>query len=144
MPGCYFKVAGTRFDPDAFLATTALNPYNIWHSGEPVAKVGPRSNRIHEWSGFVCNVSDVDGDLSLQIEDAVKFLDKHKADLVKLAVDPTVEDCRLDFGFDCRVGQEDVVVQGEWLPVELLKLAGDLKVNIALSIYPPLVEESTQ
>jgi hypothetical protein len=42
------------------------------------------------------------------------------------------------------VGQEDVVVQGEWLPVELLKLAGDLKVNIALSIYPPLVEESTQ
>jgi hypothetical protein len=142
MPGCVFQVAGTLFDPDPFLRNSSLSPYSIWHAGEPVAKVGPRANRNHEWSGFRCDVSDVDGDLSLQIQDAMKFLEKHQPDLEKLATDTTVEERRLNFGFDCRLGVGDVAVQGEWLPVDLLRLTGEFRVGIALSIYPPLIKET--
>ena len=141
MPGCYFQVAGTDFDPDAFLAPTSLNPYSIWRVGDPLAKAGPRASRMHESSGFRCNVSDVDGDLDGQIQDAMTFLCANKADLERLATDTTVEDRRLDFGFDCRLGVGNVAVQGEWLPADFLKMVGDLSVGVALSLYPPTVEE---
>ena len=38
--------------------------------------------------------------------------------------------------FDCRLGTPGVAVQGEWLPVEFLELAGELRIAVALSLYP--------
>ena len=41
----------------------------------------------------------------------------------------------LDFPFSCRLG-DGVAVQGDYLPPELLTLAGGLGIGIALSHYP--------
>ena len=142
MPGCYFQVAGTNFNPDAFLASTTLKAYRTWHVGEQLAEVGPRSSRTHQSSGFRCNVSDADGNLDGQVDDAMTFLSAHKADLERLAIDTAVEDRRLDFGFESRLGVDNVAVQGEFLPVDFLRLVGGLSIGVAFSIYPPTVEKS--
>ena len=140
MPGCVLRVGGESFDPDAFLQVTTLNAYSVWHCGEAMAKTGPRASQVWEHSGFCCKVSDVDGDLRGQLRDAEAFLMRFQIDLVHLTALPTVK-CQLDFGFDCRLGDEDVAVQGEYLPVSFLQLVGQLKVAVALSIYPALHAE---
>lgn len=137
MPGCVLRVCGTSFDPDAFLQGATLRPYTVWHRGEPQAKVGPWASRVHEHAGFCCDVSDVDGDLRGQLKDAEAFLKRYQDDLTRLAALATVEECQLDFGFTCRLG-DAVVVQGEYLPVSFLLLAGQLKVAVALSLYPAM------
>ena len=141
LPGCYLRVAGTDFDPDSYLAATSLKAISVWHIGDPLAAVGPRASRTHEWSGFTCDVSDSDGQLDLQVDDAVAFLTLHRDDLLLLSDDPSVEDRRLDFGFDSRLGVGEIAVQGEWLPVNFLQLVGELQIGVALSLYPSSAED---
>jgi hypothetical protein len=113
----------------------------VWHRGEAVAEVGPRASQVCENSGFCCDVSKVEGDLRGQLEDAEAFLTQFRDDLERLTALPTVEECQLDFGFDCRLGEE-VAVQGEYLPVSFLQLAGQLKVAVALSLYPTVSSDA--
>jgi len=142
LPGCSFRVAGTNFDPDVFLASTCLNAYRVWHVGEPLAKAGLRASQFHESSGFACDVSAVDGDLDGQLQDAIAFLSANRAALARLANDPTIQDRRLDFGFDCRLDDDNIAVQGEWLPVDFLQLVAELKIGVALSLYPRTVDDA--
>ncbi len=136
MPGCVLRVAGKFFDPDAFLQVATLHAYTVWHRGEAMAETGSRASRMWEHSGFCCDVSEVDGDLRGQLRDAEAFLMRFQNDLAHLTALPTVNECQLDFGFDCRLGDGNVAVQGEYLPVSFLQLAGQLKVAVALSLYP--------
>ena len=142
MPGCYLRVAGTNFNPVLYLATTSLTPTDVWHTGEPLATTGPRASRKRKLSGFTCNVSDFDGQLDQQITDAIGFLTLHRDDLLRLNDDPSVEDRRFDFGFDSRLGVDDVAVQGEWLPVDFLQLVAELQIGVALSLYPACSDDS--
>lgn len=141
MPGCVLRVVGEFFDPDAFLQGAILDAYMVWHRGQAMAEIGPRASQVWECSGFCCHVSEVDGDLRGQLRDAEAFLRRFQNDLAHLATLPTVNECRLDFGFDCRLGDDHVAVQGEYLPVSFLQLAGQLNVAVALSIYPALRPE---
>lgn len=143
MPGCILHVAGVEFDPEAFLANSTFDPYTVWHRGEPVALKGPRSARIYEWSGFRCDVSKTDGNLNTQLADAIQFLTSHRADFERLATQDKVEDCRLDFGFDCRLSDQ-ILMQGEYLPVEFLQLVGELRIAVALSLYPPMLADKSE
>lgn len=136
MPGCYLRVAGSDFDPDSYLAATSLVPMSRWHAGDSLAVSGPRASRTRETSGFTCDVSDCDGRLDRQIVDAIAFLTRHRDDLLLLNADASVEDRRLDFGFDTRLDVGDVAVQGEWLPVSFLQLTAELQIGVALSLYP--------
>ena len=142
MPGCYFRVSGADFAPDTFLASASLSGYSVWHAGEPLAKSGPRGSRVHHSSGFACDVSNVDGDLDGQLQDANDFLSANHNDLARLATDPNVEDRRLDFGVECRLGIDNVAVQGEWLPVDFLRWVAELRIGVALSLYPSTQADS--
>lgn len=42
----------------------------------------------------------------------------------------------LDFGYYLRLDGQRVLVQCDFLPSELLKLAGELGIGIELSLYP--------
>lgn len=137
MPGCILHIEGSGFDPDSFLANSTFRAYKVWRRGERVAEKGPRANRIHKRSGFRCDVSEVEGDLSRQIEDAVKFLQTHRREFERLLTIDVVDDCRLDFGYDCRLSDK-IMMQGEYLPVEFLALVGQLQVAVALSLYPAM------
>lgn len=130
MPGCVLHVTGERFDVDQFLASSSLKPYRVHHRGEPTAR--RRSGELHDDSGFSVDVSEVDGDLSSEIQDAVAFLQRHEAELARVATIPEVTDRRLDFGYYRR----DEFMQSEYLPPELLRLAGAHGIAIELSLYP--------
>lgn len=143
MPGCILEVTGVEFNPDKFLVNSTLRPYKVWHRGEALAVKGPRAERAHEWSGFRCDVSEVDGELSGQIADAIQFLIAHRADLERLVNLVEVEDCRLDFGYICRLN-DDIVIQAENLPVEFLELVGQLQIAVALSLYQPRLADKPE
>ncbi len=78
MPGCYLRIAGTEFDPDSFLASASLTPASVWHVDDPLAALGPHASRFREWAGFTCDVSDADGNLEQQINDAIVFLTQYR------------------------------------------------------------------
>lgn len=128
MPGCLLHVSGEEFAVDEFLAASTFKPYRVHRRGEPKGK----ADHIHEDSGFSVDVSDVDGELDSEIEDAVRFLRFHESELTRLATFSGIQDRRLDFGYYRR----NVFMQSEYLPAELLKLAGTLGISIELSLYP--------
>ena len=136
MPGCYYRVHGTHFDPDAFLASATLEAYKVYHAGEPMGRSGRRAAMTHEVSGFNCNVSDVDGILADELTDAIVFLQTNHSDLLRLATDPHVDERFLDFGFYSRLyGDKDIAMQGEFLSIEFLELVAELKIGVQLSYY---------
>jgi hypothetical protein len=136
MPGCVLHVSGERFDVDQFVASSSLKPYRVHHLGEPTVR--RRSGELHDDSGFSVDVSEAEGDLSAEIPDAIAFLQRHEAELARLATIPEITDCRLDFGYYRR----DVFMQSEYLPAELLRLAGAHGIAIELSLYPEPDETS--
>jgi hypothetical protein len=125
MPGCVLHVRGEDFDADAFLAGSTLRPYRVHHRGEP-----SRSGS-YPHSGFSLVVSDADGDLKAEIADAIHFLSAHEAELLRLKEFADVSDLRLDFGLYRR----EVVAQFDYLPPQLLALAGRCGIGIELSQY---------
>lgn len=127
MPNCVFHATGENFAVDGFLAVVQAKPYQVFRRGESFGKKG----RIREHSGFSLDVSDSDDELSQDVEDAIQFLKKNHALLSKLADWPGVTDRRLDFGCYCK----GWFLQSEYLPPELLKLAGELNIGIELSLY---------
>lgn len=87
-------------------------------------------------SGFSVAVSDAAWSyLGAQVADARRFLERHAGELRILSEANTVEDMRLDFPIELRVGRDDVVAQFDYLPPELLEAAGNLGIGIELSTY---------
>lgn len=127
MPSCILHVSGEDFAVDEFLSDTKLKPYHVHHRGEPTG----RKEVNYEDSGFSIEVSEADGDLNVEVEDAILFLRRHEADLSRLATMHEVSVRRLDFG----INRRDVFGQFEYLPPELLLLSGRLGIGIELSIY---------
>jgi hypothetical protein len=127
MPGCVLHVNGGDFAVDQFLASASIKPYQVHHRGEPTRPAG----KNYEHSGFRADVSAVDGELQTPIEDAILFLRRYETDLSRLAGMREVSDRRLDFGCFRR----EVAAQFEYLPPELLLLAGRLGIGIELSFY---------
>ena len=132
---CVLRVSGERFDPETFLASSALVPTKVFHRGEPSVL---RSRGPSRSSGFVVPVSDRSwSDLQGQIDDGVAFLRRNRVDLLRLTGDPTVDDVRLDFPTRLRLDGETVMAQFDYLPPVLIAEAGSLKIGIELSLYPP-------
>jgi hypothetical protein len=76
-------------------------------------------------------------DLEGQIDDAKAFLRTFDAELRRLAAFPGFEGMEIDFPSNLRIGINNIVVQTDRFPADLLVLAGELGVDLALTIYPP-------
>lgn len=72
-----------------------------------------------------------DTNLAAQVVDAVSFLRSHDAEIRRLIQFPGVEGVTLDFG----IARRDVAAQFDYLPPELIQLAGSLALGIELSQY---------
>lgn len=136
MPCCMLRVLGDSFSADSFLANARL----------PVSSQFTKGGRSHmrsrtsSTSGFNCEVSTAET-LSEQVKDAMKFLEQFQDDLARIAAIPTVESFYLDFGYDCRLNDSDVIVQKDFLPAELLRLVGLLGMGVCLTLFPALKPE---
>ncbi len=134
MPGVVLHIRGTDFDPVAMLKSTRLTAYQSHNAGDTYT-VGTNKGKPRPDGGLSLSVSNADGNLTAEIEDAILFLNKHRDPLQVMLSDPSVEDARLDFGYYLRIGGS-CFGQCDYLPPELLRLAGDLNVGIELSLYP--------
>ncbi len=121
-----FRVSGKLFDVDRFLQLVHFKPNHIW-------RVRETPQQTLEWSGFVLTASEAEFDnIGQQIEDVIAFLHQHEANLALLATFPGVDERLLDLGIEDR----DVAHQADYFPAELLRLAGNLNINLIISRYP--------
>jgi len=130
VPGCVLSIRG-HFDVDAALLASSIPGCEAWREGEPSAQGEPWQD-----SGFSVWASRVGGGLQDQAEYVIRFLEEHKADLLGIVALAGVEDTHLDFGYDCRLHDEGVAMQGDCLPARLVALCGELGLAIMLSLYP--------
>jgi CheY-like chemotaxis protein len=142
MPGAVLHVRGEHLDPDALLAGLSLQPYSVFRKGDPVSPGSTRNQRQHQFGGFKCDVSQADGVLTEEVADAIVFLTRHFDDLARLRDLPAVEEMWLDFGHYLRIDGVRVIGQFDRLPPELLRLAGELRIGIELSLYPKVEDET--
>ncbi len=128
--GCILRLAGVKLDVDGLLRNSPLTPYRVDRKGQPRAL---RSRPPHADSGVHFSVSDRDfTDLRGQIVDAISYLETNQAAIRQLREFPGVESAGLDFG----IARRDVAAQFDSFPSKLLRLAGNLGLDLDLSQYP--------
>ncbi len=111
--------------------------------GEPRLPATQPHGRKWTTSGFNVSISEAGwDDLAGQVVDAQAFLARYRGELQRLRTYPGVDGVELDFPLELRIGSEDVVVQSDRFPPELLLAAGELGIAIAFTIYPPPDEEA--
>jgi hypothetical protein len=135
---CVLRARGSDFDVDRFLSASTIQPCKVYRKGEPrlLASRQPEK-RVHAASGFHADVSTMDwDDLAGQVADARRFLARYKPDLELLRTFPGVEHLELDFPTHLRIGTNDVAVQSDRFPSDLLLAAGTLGIGLALTIWP--------
>jgi len=82
---------------------------------------------------FLCVVGDADGDdVPAQIEDAVRFLTRHRAEMKELRSRDGVDLAVLDFAWDVPL---DRSYQWNRFPRMLLDLCVDLDLDLEISVY---------
>jgi hypothetical protein len=131
---CVLRVCGKKFDPAKYLASSTLKPYSVFLRGEIASR--PKG-ALHQLSGFKVDVSRRGGDdVAGQVDDAIRFLKKHRRTLGRLRSLAAVEDIRLDFPVDLRIDRKHIFAQYDYFPPELVSLAGALGCGLEMSVYP--------
>jgi hypothetical protein len=126
------RAEGVEFDVDAFLATSSLKPTRVFRKDEPVSARRPDGPR-NASTRFNVSASDAGFDeFPRQIDEATVFLRDYGSEIERLVSYPGVASVGLDFGVFWR----DVPIHCDYLPVELLRLAGELGLDIEISHYP--------
>ena len=131
---CVLRAGGKRFDVDACVDRLGLRVLRVFRRGEPRSPARPTGPK----SVFSCAnvlVSDREfSDYNGQVRDAIRYLKRNRKLLRRLRRYSGVEWAYLDFGVELR----DVAVQSDFLPEELVTMAGNLGLGIELSHYPPI------
>jgi hypothetical protein len=120
------RAHGASFDVDQYLLKCTFPVCAVYHKGERKARKESKQN------GFNADMSNAGFDpLAKQVKDVIAFVRKHRKELRRLLRCPGVK-VSIDFG----VAWRDVIVQSDYLPSELVRLAGELGLAIQVSHYP--------
>jgi hypothetical protein len=140
--GAVLRVRGDDFDVDDLLRKISLSVCHVERKGQP--RFSPRS-RIADCTGFNASTSEAsERDLPKQVEDTIKYLRLNESDLKNVMSFPGVTDAEIDFAVECRLNSTDIFAQNDYLPPELLALAGNLGIGINLTLYPASTSEGEQ
>jgi hypothetical protein len=132
--GCVLRVWGEDFAVDELLSRVNLRPCKIFRKGQK--EHGPNSNTADNTGFYVVTSERSENDLDGQVEDTIDYLTTHRTELASIMSFPGVQSATLDFSVSCKIGANRIVVQNDFLPVELIKLSGELGLAINLSLYP--------
>lgn len=122
---CVFRYEREGFDAAEYLQKNLLSPvpYLDWEIG------------------FCIAASEADFyDFEAQKEDAVAFLEGNRLELERLMSQGEAW-AKLDFGIADLISQGEVACQSDYLPAELMRLAGNLGIDIEITRYPIQEEE---
>lgn len=133
---CILRISGKKFDVDAFLNETSLRPIQKNYKGEPKFKTRPDGAKLaRSHISFQTSNADFDN-LKKQITDTIRYLQKHKTQLSVISKTSGIDFAVLDFGIELRIDRKQTLIQSDVFPNKLLSLAGELRLDIELSIYP--------
>jgi len=132
------RASGANFDVDSFAKDSPLAIDRVYRVGDPLRPIVDPHGRKRKRSGFSVVVSEVDfDDFRQQLEDALSFLGDNADELMRLTAFPGVQSLCIDFGAN--------IYPPGWcsfsFPHQLLHLAGQVKVDLVLSVYPTSSEE---
>ncbi len=133
---CILNISGQNFDVDNFLTESKLRPYRKSYKGQPKVKTKPEGDKLSR-SSISIETSKADFDnFKKQIDDTTHYLKRNKNKLYHINLTKGIDTAVLDFGIDLRIDRKTILTQSDTFPNKLLKLAGDLGLDIVLSIYP--------
>lgn len=135
---CVIRVLGDELIPERLLATTTLTPSSVFRKGQQ--RSGRR--RPATTGGFTCVVGI--GGFEEQVRLASDFISQHSADLRRISATTTVESFFVDFAYDCRLDDESVVVQRDFLPADFIGLAGEVGIGVCLSLCKSVCDDTRQ
>ncbi|HUC81795.1 MAG TPA: hypothetical protein VMR70_12820 [Flavisolibacter sp.] len=85
---------------------------------------------------FLIDITDKDfEDFNGQVTDTIAFLTTNRVQLVELkdAIPDIIWE--IDYGYNTKVATGELAVEGLHLPLELLRLCSELKIEILISLY---------
>ena len=129
---CILKVYSDNNSFKSYATTTNIPVYSTYEKGDyrnETKKIVREDYRI----SFVVSDREWD-DLNGQIEESILFLEKHYEELNMFLSNHNVSDAYLDFPIYSQL-DENIVNQNEYLPKELIVLAGKLSLGIEMGIY---------
>lgn len=133
---CNLVILGKNFDIDEFLAKSKLRGFTKVYKGEPRFKSKPNGEKVeHSRIGIQTSKAGFH-ELEKQIKDTIRYLKRHKDKLSHIKQFSEIDFATLDFGINLRIDKKKVLLQSDRFPNELLKLAGEIGLDIELSIYP--------
>lgn len=131
--GSILRVIGKRLNVESF-TIGKIKPTSVFRKGEAVFKNSSLGKNV-ENSQMTFSISDEDN-LNEQIDNTIKFLKKNSKHLELASIDKTIDTIAIDFSFDSRIDRINVEVQNDYLPKELIKLAGKFNMSIWLTQWP--------
>jgi len=133
---CILIILGRDLDIDAFLSKSKLRGFSKSYKGEPMFKSKPEGRKLERSRvGIQTSKAGFD-DLDKQVKDTIRYLKRNKEKLSYIKKVKQIELAVLDFGINLQIDRKKILMQSERYPNELLKLAGDIGLDIETSIYP--------
>lgn len=129
---CVLKAFSSTRSFKKFADTTAIPVFSSMEKGQ--TKNQDAATTYGEYR-ISFDVSDREwDDLPGQVEDAVCFLNQWESELQSLISEFEPDEIVLDFPMYTRLGEE-IANQNDYLPSDLIKIAGRLGLSIGISIY---------
>ncbi|WP_027360593.1 hypothetical protein [Desulforegula conservatrix] len=136
---CILHVTSNTDSFKEFIKSTSLPVLWSYEKGDDSSK-GKRPPKDHY--AFACDVSKKEwNNFSGQVSDSIAFLQNNFAELKKLIKLYRIDDIRLDFPVESQLIRNELFSQCDFLPSELIKLAGQLNMGIEISQYWPAEDE---
>ena len=126
--GTTLRVYGMAFDARAFVRRHRIRTWSLWNRGEPpVPELPPLDH-----GGFTVRVSDAT-DTFEQMEDAARFLRKHRAKLAKVRAGRHVEELWLEVTFPMDAANAVTCLR---VPRSVVNLAAELGITFVITAIP--------
>ena len=126
---CVLRVYSENDSFKEFAGKTIMPVYVCFDKGEE------RGKRIISCFDIRFTVSEKEwDDFNGQVEDAILYLKKYKYEFSKLQKKHDISNAYLDFPLWSKLNKK-IVGQFEYIPKELITLAGELNIGIEISIY---------
>jgi len=131
---CTLSIIGKNLDVQTFIAKSKLRPHHVFLKGEPIFKTKIKS-KLRAYSGISIVTSKADFDnLKIQIKDTISFLQRNKEKLKCISTTKEIQYATLNFGVDSTI-HKNMFSQSEVFPNKLLRIAGELGLDLEISLY---------